>query len=59
MNKKLGSGILLVLSLVLLYFGGVTGGALGAGLSVGGLVCLVSAIVGLFQKVSKRRNKQG
>lgn len=51
MNKKLGPGILLLLALVLLYFGGTSGGALGAGLSVGGLVCLVLAIVGGIKKL--------
>ena len=53
MNKKLSPGILLVLSLALLYFGGVSGGALGAGLSVGGLACFVAAIVGFFKKIPK------
>lgn len=53
-NKKLKPGILLLLSLALLYFGGVSGGAFGAGLSVGGLVCFVAAIAGFIQKASKR-----
>ena len=57
MNKKLGPGILLLLSLVLLYLGGVSGGALGAGLSVAGLVCLVAAITGLIKKVANRNKK--
>lgn len=57
MNKKLEPGILLLLSLALLYFGGVSGGALGAGLSVGGLACFVAAIVGFIKKVFKRNNK--
>jgi hypothetical protein len=54
MNKKLGPVTLLVLSLALLYFGGVSGGSLGAGLSVGGLVCFVAAIIGFFKKTSKK-----
>ncbi len=58
MNKKLGPGALLLLSLVLLFMTGlVGGGALGAGLFVGALVCFVAAIVGFIQKVSRRNKK--
>ena len=53
MNKKLGPGLLLILGLVLLYAGGTSGGALGAGLSVGGLVCLVLGIVSGVKKLFK------
>lgn len=53
MNKKLGPGLLLIFGLVLLYAGGTSGGALGAGLSVGGLVCLVLGIVGGIKKLFK------
>ena len=51
MNRKLGPGLLLLLALALLYFGGTSGGALGAGLSVGGLVCLVLAVIGGIKKL--------
>lgn len=51
MNKKLGPGMLILLALVLLYLGGTISGALGAGLSVGGLVCLVLAVIGGFKKL--------
>lgn len=49
MNKKLGPGMLLILSLILLYLGGVTGGAIGAGLSAGGFVCLIAGIIGAIK----------
>jgi len=63
MNKKLGPGILFVLALVLLYLGGASGGrAIGAGLSVGGLVCLVIAVVGgikaLLRRLSSKSKKK-
>lgn len=52
MNKKLSPGILFLLSLVLLYFGGTLGGgAIGIALSIGGFVCLVFAIVGGIKKL--------
>ena len=53
MNKKLGPGSLLILSLVLLYTSGAVEGALGVGLGVGGLVCLVLGIVGGAKKLFK------
>ena len=53
MNNKLGPGLSLILGIVLLYTGGVSGGALGAGLSVGGLVCIVLAFVGGIKKLVK------
>lgn len=59
MNKKLGPGTLLLLSPVLLYFGGVSGGALGVGLSVTGLVCFIAAIIGFIQKATRRNKKEG
>lgn len=52
MNKKLGPGILFILSLVLLYLGGVVDGAIGAGLAVGGLICLALAILGGIKKLA-------
>lgn len=53
MNKKLGPGLLLILGLVLLYAGGTSGGALGVGLSVGGLVCVVLGVAGITRKLFK------
>ena len=53
MNKKLGPGSLLILSLALLYTGGAVEGALGVGLGVGGLVCLVLGIAGGIKKLFK------
>lgn len=51
MNRKLGPLVLFLLGLALLYFGGTIGGASGAGLSVGGFVCLVAAIIGGINKL--------
>lgn len=58
MNKKLGSGILFILSLVLLYLGGVVDGAIGAGLAVGGLICLALAILGGIKKLARGGRQQ-
>lgn len=52
MNKQLGPGALFILSLILLYFGGVIYGAIGTGLAVGGLVCLVIAVIGGIKKLA-------
>ena len=54
MNKQLGSGALFILSLILLYFGGVIHGAIGAGLSVGGFICFLLSIVGGLKKLFRR-----
>lgn len=53
MNQELKPGTLLVLGLALFYFGGVSTGALGVGLSVGGLCCFVAAIIGFFKRPAK------
>ena len=57
MNKKMSPGVLFVLSLILLYFGGVIHGALGAGLAVGGVICFVLAIIGGLKKLFKKSSK--
>lgn len=61
MNRKLGPGALFVLGIALLYFGGISNGAIGVGLSVGGLVCLIAGIIGgikkLFSKVNGENKK--
>lgn len=57
MNKPLGTVILFILSIVLLYLGGVSKGALGAGLAVGGLVCFVAAVVSAIKSIATRGKK--
>lgn len=54
MNKPLSAGILFILSIVLLYLGGVSKGAIGAGLAVGGLVCFVVAIISAVKSIASR-----
>lgn len=41
-----------------MYLGGVTDDVIGIGLSVGGLVCLIAAIVGGIKKLQNRRSQQ-
>lgn len=48
--------VLFLLSLALLYLGGTIQGALGIGLSLGGFVCLVSAIISVAAKLSSKGN---
>lgn len=55
-SKTLSPGILFLLSLILLYLGGISGGVIGAGLSGGGLVCLVVSIIGFIRKAAKSKN---
>jgi len=51
MNKKLSPLVLLLLGLVIASLGGNIGGALGVGLSFGGLACIVFAIIGGVNKL--------
>lgn len=57
MNKSLSAGILFILSIVLLYLGGVSKGVIGAGLAVGGLVCLTAAIIGGIKNIANKGKK--
>lgn len=57
MNKPLSAGILFILSLVLLYLGGVSKGAIGAGLAVGGLICFIAAIISGIKSITSRGRK--
>ena len=54
MNKKLGPGVLFIVGIVCLYLGGVTGGVIGAGLSVGGLIFFLASIAGAIQAIARR-----
>ncbi len=57
MNKPLGTGILFILSIIMLYFGGTSKGAIGAGLAVGGLVCFVAAAISGIKSFAIRSKK--
>lgn len=54
MNKKLGPGVLFIVGIICLYLGGVTGGVIGAGLSVGGLIFFLASIAGAIQAIARR-----
>lgn len=54
MNKQLGPGVLIVLGIILLYFGGTVSGVLGSGMAVGGLVCVFAAIVSGIKKLAEK-----
>lgn len=58
MNKKLSPLLLLILGLICMYLGRVTDGVIGIGLSVGGLICLIAAIIGGIKKLQNRRSQQ-
>lgn len=57
MDKPLSAVILFLLSIVLLYLGGVSKGAIGASMAVGGLVCFVAAIISGIRDITKRGKK--
>ena len=54
MNKKLGPGVLFIIGIICLYLGGVMGGAIGAGFSVGGLMFFLASIAGAIQAIARR-----
>jgi len=54
-NKPLGAAPLILIGIILFFLGGVVGGAIGAALSVGGIIAFVSGIATAIGNAKKKK----